>query len=186
MRILYYVFFCIGVVYTLISLILGGIFDGLDIGGEGGFDGFLSGLKPILIISFAIVFGGIGLLTIESWSWSISLGISAGSALFVSYIINRFVVVPLYKAQNTSSPRQNELIGNSGRVVNTIPENSFGSISYCYRGNSFTSAARSLKGERIEQGKEIFIIKIENKVFYVTEKNSLLIDDYIKNYKGRI
>ncbi len=186
MRVLYYVFFSIGVVYTLISLVLGGIFDGLDIGGEGAFDGFLSGLKPILIISFAIVFGGIGLLTIDSWSWYISLGISTGSAMVVYYLINKLVVTPLYKAQNTSAPRQQELIGNKGKVVNTIPENSFGSISYSYRGNTFTSAARSLKGERIEQGKEIFIIKIENKVFYVTEKNSLLIDDYIKNYKGRI
>ena len=181
MRVLYYVFFCIGVVYTLISLVLGGVFDGLDIGGEGAFDGFLSGLKPILIISFATVFGGIGLLTIDSWVWYFSLGISAGSALLISYTINKYVVKPLYRAQNTSSPKREELIGNRGTVVNAIPENSFGSISYCYKGNTFTSAAKSLKGERIEQGREIFIVKIENEVFYVKEKNSLLIDDYLKN-----
>ncbi|WP_426351001.1 hypothetical protein ACPWSR_07170 [Alloiococcus sp. CFN-8] len=180
MRVIYYIFFCIAVIYTLISLVLGGIFDGLDIGGEGAFDGFLSGLKPILIISFSIVFGGIGLLTVDSLSWYISLGVSAGSAFFTSFLINKLVVLPLYKAQSTSSPMREELVGNRGTVINTIPENSFGSISYCYKGNTFTSAARSLKGERIEQGREIFIVKIEDHVFYVKEKNRLLIDDYFK------
>ncbi len=170
MRALYYIFFCAGVVYTLIAFILGGIFDGLDIGGDGGFDGFFSSLKPIIIVSFVTVFGGIGLITINSLPWYLSLLISTVSALILALLINRFIIIPLYKAQNTSSPIKSELIGREASVINTILKNNYGSITYSYKGNTYTSPARNLEEDEIKQGASVVIIKIEDSVFYVMPK----------------
>lgn len=183
MRTLYYILFSIGVIYTLVTFVLGGILDGLDIGGEGGFEGFLGGLKPAVIVSFITVFGGIGILTINNYPWYISAGISAASGVTVALLINRLVIKPLYGAQNTSIPEREELIGIKAKVVDAIEENGFGSITYRCNGNIYKSTAKSLKGQPIEQGKIVYIIKIEKRIFYVNEKNPLILEDFIKNYE---
>ena len=170
MRILYYIFFCIGIVYTVITVILGGILDGFDIGGDGVFEGVFSALKPAVIICFFTVFGGIGLLTYKDFPWYGSLAISLLPAAILSFSMDKFIVRPLYRAQNTSSPLEEELLGIEASVISPILEGSFGTITYNFKGNTYTSPARALEGERIEQGTSVIIAKIEANVFYVMAK----------------
>lgn len=170
MKFMYYLFFSAGVMYTIITFILGGIFDGLDIGGHGAFEGVFSALKPAIIISFITIFGGLGLITLNKMPWYLSIIISFVSALSISVSINKFIVVPLYKSENTSSGERAEFIGREAKVISTILENSYGTIAYSYKGNSYTSPAKSLEGERIEQGSNVIIVKIEGNTFYVILK----------------
>ncbi|WP_040214734.1 NfeD family protein [Clostridium polynesiense] len=170
MRSVYYLFFCIGVVYTIITFVLGGIFDSFDISGEGSFEGVLSSLKPSVIISFCTIFGGIGLMTLNKLPWYLGLSISLLSAFLTAYIINKFIIVPLYKSQNTSAGEKAEFIGREALVISPILEKSYGTISYSYKGNTYTSPAKSIEGERIDQGLTVIIIKIEDNLCYVMQK----------------
>lgn len=170
MRVMYYIFFCIGVVYTVITVILGGILDGFDVGGDGAFEGVFSAFKPAVIICFFTVFGGIGLMTYKDYTWYGSLAISLLPAIVLSFSMDKFIVRPLYRAQNTSSPLEEELLGMEASVISPILEGSFGTITYTFNGNTYTSPAKAMEGERIEQGTAVIIAKIESNVFYVMSK----------------
>ena len=74
----------------------------------------------------------------------------------------------LKKAQNTSAPEEDELIGLAAKVNETILENGFGEITYFIHGNSFVAPAKSVNSIQIKKGCEVSICWIKEHIFYVT------------------
>jgi hypothetical protein len=165
--------FLVGTVYTVISFLLGQLFDFIDIDGDVDFDGDASGvnvspLKPIVIVAFVTVFGGIGTIMMKIGLGAIiALAISIPAGLFMAFVIYRFIVVPLYKAQNTSSASQQELIGHKAKMKLGTKEDKFGTITYAINGNSYSSPAKSVDGKEIHTNEDVVIIDIKKNVFFV-------------------
>lgn len=172
MRSLFLTCFWTGVILAIVSFVLGRLFDFIDIDGDLDIQGgtpfmTVSPLKPIIIVTFITVFGGVGVMSMESWSSMISLFIALIAAFFVSYIVYRWIVVPLYRAQNTSTIFQKELVGHEACATLGMVGESFGKITYLINGNTYTSPARSIDGARINTGDKVVIVKIENNIFWV-------------------
>lgn len=165
--------FLTGTAYTVISFLLGQLFDFIDIDGDVDFDGDITGvtispLKPIIIVAFTTVFGGIGIISIKAGLTAIfALLIAACSGLIIAFIIYKYIVVPLYKAQNTSAPAQAELIGHRAKMKLGTNGDSFGRVSYVVNGNTYTSPAKSLDGKEIMRDEDVIIVEIQKNVFFV-------------------
>lgn len=187
--------FWFGVLYAVVAFFLGHIthiggVDSVDPGGGSGADGIHvddstvdgahpSPLKPIIIASFLIVFGGTG-MTGEHFQWSFAqaLGISLVLGGIVSTGLFKGVVEPLYRLQNTSAATREQLIGLDALVTTPIYENGFGTISYRINDNIYNAPAKSLTGKYISQGERTVIVKFEGKAFIVH-----IADEYSNNNK---
>lgn len=177
--------FYTGLLYTVISFLLGQIFEfagggggdvdtsiDADVGGGVDLDGLsvatVSPLKPIVIASFVTVFGGVGIICLKKdLSIILSSIIALGIGFMISYILYKFIVVPLYKSQSTSAVSDRELIGGLAKTTLGIKGSSFGRISYIVNSNTYSAPARSVDDMDIEKGTNVVIIKIEKNIFYV-------------------
>ena len=175
MELLFEVCFFAGIGLTLVSVILGQFFDFLGVGGLDLGDISLDiglPLSPMVYVLFATVCGGMGLILLKVCSWIPIAGIVVLSILVAAIIAISFfkgIIVPLRKAQNTSAPAQEELIGVLAKVQESIPAQGYGEIAYVVNGNSFIAPAKTTDGHEIKKGTEVSICWIEQYVFYVTE-----------------
>ncbi|MCT4563841.1 MAG: hypothetical protein N4A68_05915 [Maledivibacter sp.] len=184
MLLIYRIAFITGILYAAATLILGHLFDSLDFDGDVDFSisSFLP-IKPVTIVSFITVFGGVGIMaTINGLSTIIGLIISLVIAYAITLLIYKLIVLPLFKAQNTSAASQKDLIGITAKVTSKIFENSFGQITYANKGNTYSSPAKSIDKKAIETGSEVVIISIENNIFYVATSEELFSDDPAHGY----
>lgn len=176
----YKILFGVGLVYTVINTLLGAVFDLFNIGGDIDLDGDLpwfSIFKPVTIVPFITVFGGVGLIGINSGiNQIVTFCFALVLGFIVSFSINKFIITPLRKAENTSAPTNEDLIGIKATVISTIFENGFGTISYSFKGNKYNSPAKNLDGKEIKKGEEVQVREIREKIFYVvplkSDKNS--------------
>lgn len=165
---LFWACFGVGVMYTVISFCLGQLFDFLDFDGNVELGSNISPLKPIVIAAFITVFGGAGIILMKSnLSFIISLAIAFSIASTISYIIYRFIIINLYKAQNTSAIEIQKLIGHKAKVTLAIPKDGYGKITYIVNGNTYNSPAKSDDGNEINTGKSVKIVYINNNTYYV-------------------
>jgi membrane protein implicated in regulation of membrane protease activity len=186
---MYTIIFLVGVIYTVVTFLMGSLFsfahlDGhidahtdCDIGGhlDTHIDGAgtsptltVSPLKPIVIVSFITVFGGIGMIgTRYGLNSILTLLLALISGRIVSFMLYKFVVVPLYKAQNTSAVFQQSLIGVKALVISPIMEDGFGVISYVVGGSKHNAPAKHINKEAVAQGEEVTICEIKNNTFFV-------------------
>jgi membrane protein implicated in regulation of membrane protease activity len=171
----YIILFLVGVIYTVITFLLGGFFDIVHLGGDitahidGGHGGIgMSPLKPITIVSFLTVFGGIGIIgTSHGLNPIITFIMAFLVGLVISFSIFRYVIVPLSKAQNTSAVYQDKLIGMQAVVISRIMENGFGTIGYVVNGTKYNAPAQHVSKKAVEQGEKVLIYLIKDKIFYV-------------------
>jgi len=159
----YTIAFGVGLGFIVISLIAGEMMECHS--------GPFSFLQPILIAVFLTVGGGVGLLLsgrVENavWAWNV-LGISIMSGFLVAAAINRFVMVPLRKAENSSSFNIQETIGKMASVISPIPQGGYGKIKYNISGAVVTSPAKSEDGNEIRNGENVEIIYISENTYYV-------------------
>lgn len=165
---LFYVCFGVGVVYTIISFSLGQLFDFFDFNGHFEVGANISPLKPSVIAAFITVFGGVGILLMKKEIlFIISLSCAFIVALIVAYIIYKFVIVQLYKAQNTSAVERQKLIGQKAKVTLSIRQGGYGKITYVVNGNTYNSPAKTEDGGEIMVGKEVEIVYIDKNTYYV-------------------
>lgn len=128
----------------------------------------VSPLKPIVLATFVTVFGGVGLIcTINDLSPAASVIISLVSGAAAAFFIYRCIIVPLYRAQNTNTVSRKMLRGSIARVSLPIRGDAFGKITYTAGGNICSAPARSADGEDIEGGDPVVIVNIEKNTFYV-------------------
>lgn len=189
--------FATGAIFTVVSFVLGQLthFIGMDshmdvgsgghadISGGGHIDTVVDGhvdaqlpffpvspLKPIVIASFVTVFGGIGMICqILHYSTLMSVLVALFTAFATSSLLYSFIVVPLYKAQNTSAVSQKALIGAIAKTTLPIKTKQYGKITYCINGNTYSAPALSVDKKDIEMGAHVVIIDIKKNTFYVKE-----------------
>jgi membrane protein implicated in regulation of membrane protease activity len=161
-------FICLGVGagFVVITALLGQIGGALDIDGAAA-----SPFKPILIAFFLTVFGGLGLIftPIFPMAW-MAISIAAAGGLGLSWLIYRFVVVPLYRWQNTSAHERQSIIGVTAKVTEHIPQGGFGKITYTYEDKIMSGPAKSEDGNEIARNTVVEIMYIEKNTYHVREK----------------
>jgi membrane protein implicated in regulation of membrane protease activity len=183
--------FWFGVIYAVFSFFLGqftgGSVDGMDgveidVGSadvgdagfesstvSGGSDYTVSPFKPIVIATFCIVFGGTGMtalrLNLNIW---LVFFVSIGVGVMIAMALYKFIVAPLYRAQNTSAATRKDLLGLKALVTSPVYQDGFGTISYRINGNIYNGPAKSYTGEAIEQGVNTTIVGFEGRAFVVT------------------
>lgn len=177
MIIVFQVCFFVGIGFTLISFILGHLTELIGLDGlhfdfhPVGID-FILPLSPALYVMFVTVFGGMGLIlsNVEHpLPILIITLISVATGVLVSTFVYKFIIKPLRKAQNTSAPDTEDLIGIEATVNETIKAGAFGEITYVINGNSFAAPAKATSQEEIPKGSKVSICWIENYVFYVAK-----------------
>ena len=167
---MYAILFGVGLGFIVLSFIIGGLFD-IE-------SPSFSFLQPKLIAIFLTVMGGLGLILDPIMygfvgGAGIVLFASFLGALFVSGLIHRLVIVPLYKAQNTSAFDKQATIGISAEVISPIPQGGYGKIRYSISGSTVTSPAKSDDGNAIDSGEYVDIIYIEKNTYFVKKGGAL-------------
>ena len=141
---------------------------------HGGADAHLvvSPFKPNIIAAFFGVYGGAGWLgLIWGFEGYLSFIIASVSGFFISYIMYRFIYVPLYRAQNTSAVEIQSLVGAFAKVSEKIPKGDFGKITYHANGNTYTAPAKSDSGLEISRETPVVITSIVKNVYFVAPKS---------------
>lgn len=161
--------FCI--LYVVIMFLLGGIFDGLNLDGADLPNDLLANIMHIngtCVMAFLTVFNGVGMyLSEKHFKWYYTLIISTILGLATSKTIDKYIIKPLKKIEESFDMKTENLIGKEAVVTTTIYENGFGRISYVYNGVKMNSPAKEIDLKQLEVNTLVRIKKIENQVFYV-------------------
>lgn len=181
---IYIICFGVGLLFTLLSAVLGHLFGGADTdahadvgtGGhaEAGFEHTgmpgLSPFSPTTIASFVTAFGAFGMifskipLTQSPWVSGPLAGISGlAVAAGVFWLFNKL----FSKTQASSEALVGELIGCTATVITPIPQGGVGEIAYVHGGTRYTAPARSESGAAIGPGQVVRIHRIVGTQFYV-------------------
>ena len=156
---MYWVFLFIGAGFVIISLIFGEMFD---------FDGpGIIFLKPKVLALTLTVMGGVGLILSGRMNSYLVFPISLGGGMLAGFLLYRFIFVPLYRMQHTSTHDKQSLIGSFAKVVLTIPQGGYGKIKYTVSGSIVTSPAKTEDGSGIEKDTDVVIVAIKNNAYYV-------------------
>ncbi|WP_024833616.1 OB-fold-containig protein [Ruminiclostridium josui] len=133
--------------------------------------------NPLVAVSFLTVFGGIGITCTRffSWNWIVVLIVALGSGIIISAILYNLVAKPLYRSENTSNVSRDKLLGVQAEVTTDIIENGFGTINYTVNSIKYTAPARHIENRPVKQGEKVFICKIENNIFYISELSKIVI-----------
>lgn len=188
---LFQVCFYTGVLYTVISFLLGHLLDfagagvdvDVDVDVDIGFDAdtgidldgdipgvAISPLKPVTIAAFITVFGGTGMILLKNnYRALVALAAAAALGLAVSYMLYRLIIVPLSRAQNTSAVSQAALVGGLAYTSLAMKDKEYGKIKYTVEGNTYSAPAISIDGRAIAKGVPVVIIDIKKNTFYVKE-----------------
>jgi membrane protein implicated in regulation of membrane protease activity len=173
--------FYTGIGLILLSFLLGNLLDAIGVEGLDldfdlfGIDIWIP-INPMLYILFFAVFGGVGWILMSNFSLLATIFIvliSIVSGIMVSALVFFLVIKPLKKAQNTSAPDTQELIGLQAVVTETIVTGGFGEIKYVINGNSFVAPAKATNGEMIKVGKEVAICWIKEHTFFVVRMDDM-------------
>ena len=183
--IIYAICLVAGLIFTLLSAVVGHLFGGhgdAHVGMEGqadggvGHDGVpgISFLSPTVLASFVTAFGAFGLIfskievTGNPWiSAPLSLFGGLAVALMVLWLFNAM----FKRTEGSSESRVAMLIGRTAAIVTPIPENGVGEISYTQAGSRYSAPARAEKGGTIANGRTVKITRIVGTQFYVEETN---------------
>jgi len=160
---MYIVFFGVGIGFLLLSLFADAMLD---------FEGFgFALLQPKIIAIFMLVTGGVGLALNAQSGFvlmpTIILVISVVSGLLVAGLIYRFVIIPLKKAENTSTFNKEDTIGSTAEVVSPIPKGGYGKIRYNVSGSFVTGPAKSEDDSEVKTGEKVFIMDIDKGTYLV-------------------
>ena len=168
MSTVFFVAFGIGAGFVLISFLIG------EFSGEIEADSTLSFIKPSVISTFLVVFGIIGILLEVVGTFSalpmINFGIAFLAGFVTSLALNRFILIPLRKLENTSAADRQMLVGLEAQVIEKIPQGGFGKITFSINGNKHNAPAKSEDGNQIERYASVEIIYIEKSTYFVREK----------------
>jgi len=178
---LFYLFcLMVGLVYSIITVILGGHHidaGGHDIGGHdmnqeltGGEVAF-SPWSPVVIATFITAFGAGGIISyyvfniigIPSILIGLLFGIAAGAVVF-------FIFYNIFKYTQSSSEAQvGALAGTIAEVITPIAQNGLGEVAYIIRGSRYVAPAKSVSGNAITRNKPVKIVNVVGSTMLVEE-----------------
>jgi membrane protein implicated in regulation of membrane protease activity len=182
-------FFFFGLVFVVLTLVLGfadvGLHSGHDAGdflshdlGDAGHAGGhaspVGHLNVGTVLAFTMWFGGVTYLLKNALGIPsmISLLLGLGGGLFGGWLIVRFLRFVRSK-ETVFDARQEVLGGASARVTSSIREGGTGEIVYELHGVRQVSAARALDGGEIARGSDVIVVRRDRGIAYVEPWNSL-------------
>ena len=185
--IVFQVCFVVGLGYSVISFLLGNVLGIFGSGADAGAGVDLdidniaaasesssytgtSPFKPTSIAAFLVVFGGAGWIILPRFGIYFALMLSAALGLAAGFLMYRFVYLPLYNAQNTTTVSKQSHIGTFARATETIPQGMYGKITYYVKGGTYTAPAKSEDGNEIARGVGVEIVNIDRSTYYVRKK----------------
>lgn len=172
-----------GLLFTILSAVLGHVFGGVDhhfdVGTHGSVDaGFdhsgmpgVSIFSPVVISSFITSFGGFGLVfhqierTRSVW---VSAPLAAACAFAVAVGAFFLFNAIFEKSQASSEVRLSTLVGKTATVITPIPANGVGEIAYVTAGTRCTAPAREQTGTPVATGQTVKIMRVGESQFFVT------------------
>ena len=133
LQMVYTVSFILGIVLPALSLLLGGLADGLDFDFDFDLDGLPVGvllpLKPMCLLLFLLIFGGLGLLLYGRISMEGSLVLASTGGYAAAILLNLFVLRPLKASgEQAAAAKASDLIGCLGRVSARIRPGAMGAV----------------------------------------------------------
>jgi membrane protein implicated in regulation of membrane protease activity len=180
---IYLICFAVGLLFTIISAVLGDIFGGHgvdhgDVGtgghAEAGFEHTgmpgMSPFSPTTIAAFVTAFGGIGLILSRinmTKPVLISAPLSALGGLAIAGGIFLLFNKIFSKTQSSSESRVATLVGVQATVITPIPQHGVGEIAYVQGGSRYTAPARTETGAAVSGGVTVKINRVVGTQFYV-------------------
>jgi len=176
---IYAICLVLGLMFSLVSAILGHIFGGDGEIGTGGHaeagitDSGLPGVSffsPTVMASFVTAFGAAGLIltrieaTRSVW---ISAPLAAASGGVIAGLTFWFFNTMFKKTQASSEARVSQVIGTTASVITPIPADGVGEIAYVVANTRYSAPARSEGGVAIPAGRPVRIKRMVGTVFYV-------------------
>jgi membrane protein implicated in regulation of membrane protease activity len=178
---IYPVCLAVGLLFAIISALMGQFFgghDGTDIGtgghAEAGFDDAglpgISLFSPTVLASFVTAFGAFGMIfsrigpTSSPWV-SAPLAIVCGGVIAVAVmaLFNQM----FKRTQSSSESHVASLVGMEASIITPIPENGVGEIAYVQSSTRYSAPARTETGKSIGAGQAVRITRIVGSQFYV-------------------
>jgi membrane protein implicated in regulation of membrane protease activity len=180
---IYSICFGVGIVFSLVSAVVGHLFGGHDAhGGDVGTGGHaeagyehtgmpgMSPFSPTTIASFLTAVGGLGMIfsrleaTRSAW---ISLPLSVLGGLVIAAGVVWLFGTIFYKTQSSSESHIATLVGQTATIITPIPVKGVGEIAYVQAGTRYTAPARDELGAAVASGQTVRIVRIVGAQFYV-------------------
>lgn len=171
-----------GLLFTILSALLGHAFHGGDTGhdigtgghAEAGLDSSgipgISFFSPMVLASFITAFGGFGIVfsgikqTESVW---ISAPLSIAGAFLVALLVLWLFNAVFSRSQSSSEGHVGTLVGQTASLITPIPPHGVGEIAYVQSSTRYTAPARSEKGAAIEAGETVRITRVVGSQFFV-------------------
>lgn len=160
-----------GFVFLMVSLFFGEIFEHFDTGLDHDLDhGGPSFFSPRVLSVFVTAFGGVGAIaTFYRFSPVPASLLGFGSGVVLSSIVLAFARF-LYRQQASSDVRVNDLLGQPGRVVVTIPAGGVGQVR-CRVGEELVDKiARARDGVPIPENTAVRVEEVLGETVVVTRQ----------------
>jgi membrane protein implicated in regulation of membrane protease activity len=178
---IYLICLVVGLVFTLVSVLMGHFFGGHGdhVGGSGGHAEAgadssdmpgISVFSPTIVASFITAFGGFGIIFTEflpTRPVMISCPLSVLSALVVAAAMYVLLGSLFRHSQSSSESHVARLAGTEASIVSPIPENGVGEIAYVVGGTRYTAPARLENGVALGNGRLVKITRVVGTQFYV-------------------
>ncbi|MFJ6806141.1 NfeD family protein [Streptomyces anulatus] len=145
-----------GIVLLALSLIFGGILEGLF---DGVLDGLFDGLLSLPVIAgFISMLGFGGAIALGSTGAGTFLATVVGVAAgLVAAVLTWKLSKALMRDQTHTTPRDSDLVGTSGSVVTAIPAEGYGEVLLRLGGQPVKYAAKS--ATPVARGTEIWVVE---------------------------
>lgn len=173
----YLICFAIGFVFSLISVLSGGLHGHLTHfhdaghlhGGHMGDHGGVSPLNASTISAFLAWFGGVGYL-LSRYSSVLALlafGLAAAAGVTGAAIVFWFLVKVMLKHDHTLDPSDYDMAGVLGHITSPVRAGGTGEMIFLRDGARSSAAARSETGAPIARGAEVVVTRFERGIAYV-------------------
>jgi|GEM_PF-1053692 len=150
---LYLIMLVVGGGFLLVTLLVG---EFLEIEGTA-----FPLMRPSLLAAFLTIAGAIGTFMGDTVPQIFLFPVAFAVAFAVSLLLNKLVIEPLHRAQNTSTVSRDELVGMVAVVDSRIAQGGFGRIVYTVNGSRVTSSASAMDGAGFNADTEVEIVRIE-------------------------
>lgn len=154
----------LAIVYAIFGDILGGLFDAIDIGF----------INPTVILSFLSIFSGTAFISEYKTDWSllIVITLSLSVAFILVSILHVFILTPVKNAEENTAYSLEDMVGKNGKITVPIPQDGFGQVSFESDMGYQSHPAKSKDGLPIDIDSEVRVLKIEQGVYVVKQRNS--------------
>jgi len=181
-NLIYAICLAVGLLFTIVSAVLGHFFGGTDGHGRNRHRRPRRGrirphrdagdfvLQPTVLASFVTAFGAFGLILTRipatSSVWA-SAPLSAIGGGIIAWLVFMLFNAMFSRTQSSSESRIASVVGQTASVITPIPVGGVGEIAYVQGGTRYTAPAREENEKAVGNGRTVKICRVAGSQFYV-------------------